>query len=143
MTLKPMRTPGPVEMMDRVGALPAAAHLIARLGDRPGIYLVGGAVRDLLLEREPLDLDIVVEGDAIQLARELGGEIRAYGRFGTGTVRWQGYTYDLATARREVYAAARRAARRRARGHRGGSVAGATSPSTRWPSRSPDAPPGP
>jgi tRNA nucleotidyltransferase (CCA-adding enzyme) len=98
-----MRTPGPVEMMDRIAALPAAAHLIARLRDRTGVYLVGGAVRDLLRECEPLDLDIVVEGDAIQLARELGGEIRAYGRFATGTVRWQGYTYDLATARREVY----------------------------------------
>jgi tRNA nucleotidyltransferase (CCA-adding enzyme) len=99
-----MRTPGPVEMMDRIGALPAAAPLIARLGGRPGVYLVGGAVRDLLLGRLPLDLDIVVEGDAIQLARELDGEIRTHGRFGTGSVRWQGRTYDLATARSERYA---------------------------------------
>jgi tRNA nucleotidyltransferase (CCA-adding enzyme) len=99
-----MRTPGPLEMMDRIGALPGAAPLIARLGERTGVYLVGGAVRDLLLERAPLDLDVVIEGDAIQLARELGGEIRAHGRFGTCTVRLQGRTYDFATARRERYA---------------------------------------
>ena len=31
------------------------------------LYLVGGAVRDLLLERPSLDLDLVVEGDALAL----------------------------------------------------------------------------
>ncbi|MBQ7450047.1 CCA tRNA nucleotidyltransferase [bacterium] len=33
-----------------------------------GIYLVGGMVRDILLEKEPVDIDIAVIGDAIQLA---------------------------------------------------------------------------
>ncbi|KPJ51836.1 MAG: hypothetical protein AMJ37_04015, partial [Dehalococcoidia bacterium DG_18] len=35
------------------------------------LYLVGGAVRDLLLGRPNLDFDLVVEGDAIALARRL------------------------------------------------------------------------
>ena len=99
-----MAPPTPDQLIARIGALPAAAPLLARLGERPGIYLVGGAVRDLLRDHPPLDLDIVVEGDALALARDLGGEIRAHDRFGTSTVRLDGRSYDLATARRERYA---------------------------------------
>ena len=49
---------------------------------RQAVYIVGGFVRDLLLDRPSLDLDIVVEGDAVQLARALrqaeeGAENRA------------------------------------------------------------------
>lgn len=54
------------------------------------IYIVGGFVRDLLLDRPGLDFDIVVEGDAIALARFLvkkfGGTLKAHGRF--GTAKW-------------------------------------------------------
>jgi tRNA nucleotidyltransferase (CCA-adding enzyme) len=54
------------------------------------IYFVGGLVRDLLLGIPNMDLDIVVEGDAIALARALvrgfGGRMRAHGRF--GTAKW-------------------------------------------------------
>ncbi|HUM70408.1 MAG TPA: CBS domain-containing protein, partial [Chloroflexota bacterium] len=62
------------------------------------LYFVGGIVRDLLLGQSPTDLDMVVEGDAIRLARQLqqtiGGEIHAHGRFGTAkwildTAVWQ------------------------------------------------------
>lgn len=53
------------------------------------LYLVGGCVRDLLLGRRNLDLDFVVEGDAIALARRIaavyGGEVSAYPPFGTAT----------------------------------------------------------
>jgi tRNA nucleotidyltransferase (CCA-adding enzyme) len=35
------------------------------------LYIVGGFVRDLLLEKPSLDFDLVVEGDAILLARSL------------------------------------------------------------------------
>ena len=54
------------------------------------VYIVGGFVRDLLLDRPSLDFDIVVEGDAIALARALekrfGGRILAHSRF--GTAKW-------------------------------------------------------
>jgi len=54
------------------------------------IYAVGGFVRDLLLGIPNLDLDLVVEGDAIRLARELarrkGGRVRGHERF--GTAKW-------------------------------------------------------
>jgi tRNA nucleotidyltransferase (CCA-adding enzyme) len=53
-------------------------------------YIVGGFVRDLLLERPSLDFDIVVEGDAISLARGLarqyGGQMVSHARF--GTAKW-------------------------------------------------------
>jgi len=53
-------------------------------------YIVGGVVRDLLLERPSLDFDIVVEGDAIALGRALtqrfGGRIVSHSRF--GTAKW-------------------------------------------------------
>jgi tRNA nucleotidyltransferase (CCA-adding enzyme) len=54
------------------------------------VYIVGGFVRDLLLERPSLDFDIVVEGDAITLAQTLaahhGGRVTSHGRF--GTAKW-------------------------------------------------------
>jgi len=85
-------------------ALPAARPLLARLNDPPSVYLVGGAVRDLLLGGAPFDLDLAVEGDAAALAASLGGEVTVHDRFGTSTVRLDGFAYDIARARRESYA---------------------------------------
>jgi tRNA nucleotidyltransferase (CCA-adding enzyme) len=57
-------------------------------GDVP--YFVGGLVRDLLLGQPVVDLDMVVEGDAIALAQrladEMGGRVRTHRRF--GTAKW-------------------------------------------------------
>lgn len=54
------------------------------------LYVVGGFVRDLLLDRPSLDFDLVVEGDAItlahSLARRYGGRITSHARF--GTAKW-------------------------------------------------------
>ncbi len=75
------------------------------------LYLVGGAVRDLLLERPNLDFDLVVEGDALLLARKLtrvegmGGESeKVHRRFGTAKFRRGSLSIDLVTARSETYA---------------------------------------
>jgi tRNA nucleotidyltransferase (CCA-adding enzyme) len=73
----------------------------------PPAYLVGGAVRDLLRGAPHVDLDVVVEGDALAVARalaeRLGGEVVEHDRFGTATIRAPELTVDLATARRETY----------------------------------------
>jgi tRNA nucleotidyltransferase (CCA-adding enzyme) len=55
---------------------------------KAAFYIVGGFVRDLILERPSQDFDLVVEGDAIALARQLqerfGGRLTTHTRFGTG-----------------------------------------------------------
>ncbi|MFH1847677.1 MAG: hypothetical protein ABH825_00480 [Candidatus Omnitrophota bacterium] len=71
------------------------------------IFLVGGAVRDLIMGSKNLDLDILVEGDAIafgeHLAKETGCGIVSHKRFGTCTIDMSG-KIDLASARKETYA---------------------------------------
>lgn len=72
------------------------------------IYLVGGVVRDLLLGKPNLDLDLVVEGDAIELARQLAdtkqAKITTHPRFNTAKLKWDKWSVDLTTARSETYA---------------------------------------
>ncbi len=67
------------------------------------VYLVGGAVRDLLLGRGRADIDVVVEGDAAALAARLGVEPVAHERFGTAKVSLDGHELDIASARSETY----------------------------------------
>lgn len=87
----------------RLRALPAGAALLGALDGEPGVHLVGGAVRDLLLGRDPRELDVVVEGDAVALARRLDPAAVVHDRFGTATAVLAGHAVDLATARRERY----------------------------------------
>ena len=72
------------------------------------LYLVGGVVRDLLLGQANLDLDLVVEGDAINLTQQLAqlkqGKITTHPRFGTAKLQWGKWSVDFATARSETYA---------------------------------------
>lgn len=70
---------------------------------RAPVYLVGGAVRDLLLGRPRADVDLVVEGDAAALAASLGGAEKEHERFGTVKVEIEGHEVDIASARTESY----------------------------------------
>ena len=71
------------------------------------LYLVGGVVRDLLLGRTNVDLDLVVEGDAISLAQRLAtitqAKVTFHLRFQTAKIKWDSWSVDLATARSETY----------------------------------------
>jgi tRNA nucleotidyltransferase (CCA-adding enzyme) len=67
------------------------------------VYLVGGAVRDLLLGRGRGDVDLVVVGDAAELAAALGVEVVEHERFATAKVRLDGHEVDVASARAESY----------------------------------------
>jgi len=101
---------GIFDMLVRVGELSEAR--------KQRICLVGGAVRDLLMGRTNLDFDLVVEGDALELAGDLGklvkvsdivdkevqGRVTLHRRFGTAKFRWDDLTIDLAMARSETYA---------------------------------------
>ena len=90
---------GLVDFMRRAGEVAASQG--------QSLYLVGGVVRDLLLERTNLDLDLLVEGDAIHLAQQLleitRGNMIAHPRFHTAKLRWDNWSIDLATARSETY----------------------------------------
>ncbi len=88
-----------VEFMQQAG-------LIAS-GQGESLYLVGGVVRDLLLKRANLDLDLVVRGNAIELAQKLAGitgaKLTIHPRFRTATLVWDKWKVDLATCRSEHY----------------------------------------
>ena len=73
-----------------------------------GVYLVGGTVRDILLGEPNFDVDVAVEGDAIELARSLAdaldGRVRAHRKFGTAVVLYRDdERVDVVTARTEFY----------------------------------------
>jgi len=83
---------------------------IGETGDRTGrpVFVVGGFVRDLLIRRSNLDVDVVVEGDGIVFAHAFAevrdGKVKQHKRFGTAVVRLpDGFKVDVATARMEVY----------------------------------------
>jgi tRNA nucleotidyltransferase (CCA-adding enzyme) len=87
-----------------------ALAALSRAADarRLTLYLVGGSVRDLLLDRPTLDIDITLEGDAPALARRVAGRLKGvrcvtHAAFGTATLRADGYAIDLATTRSETY----------------------------------------
>ena len=102
MTRKP---PGalPADVARRV----ASARRLAR-AEKVSLYLVGGAVRDVLLRRPVVDVDLVLEAaaDAFarRLARTLGAELALHRRFGTAVITLpDGKHLDIATARAEEY----------------------------------------
>lgn len=88
------------------------------VGGGERVYLVGGVVRDLILGQlnldhsavkfsTSLDLDLVVEGNAIALGRRIARiknwGLRTHPRFGTAKLYQENFSLDLVTARSEVY----------------------------------------
>jgi tRNA nucleotidyltransferase (CCA-adding enzyme) len=94
----------PQGALDALRADPCGALLLAVFTADEPVWLVGGAVRDLLLERPPRELDLVVEGDLDEAATRLGGATTAHDRFGTARVQRDGCRFDLVRARAESYA---------------------------------------
>ena len=97
---------GTLELPD---SLAPVLNAVAAVSDPyEGVYLVGGSVRDILLDEPNFDVDIVVEGDAIGLANhladELNGRVRAHRTFGTAVVLYgDEERVDVVTARSESY----------------------------------------
>ena len=72
------------------------------------VFVVGGFVRDLLLRKKNLDLDIVVDGDGITFAEEFARyrqcRVRSHSKFGTAVIIFpDGFKVDIASARLEYY----------------------------------------
>jgi tRNA nucleotidyltransferase (CCA-adding enzyme) len=72
------------------------------------VYLVGGIVRDILLAYPNFDLDLVIEGDAMELAQQIAeisqAKLVTHPRFGTAKLNYGNFSIDMATARGETYA---------------------------------------
>lgn len=67
------------------------------------LYYVGGVVRDELLGKTSLDVDIVYEGNAIEKCSQFGEVIRTNPDFGTVRVTINGNEIDFASTRTEYY----------------------------------------
>ena len=96
------------EKLDERRDLQGVFEAIQLVGEHyDGVYLVGGAVRDLLLGEPSFDVDVAVEGDGIafgeSLAAALGGRVVPHSKFGTAIVLHGGARVDVATARTEFY----------------------------------------
>jgi tRNA nucleotidyltransferase (CCA-adding enzyme) len=92
----------PAQLPERVEALPGITAL-QEIAERVPAYLVGGAVRDLLLGLEGPDLDVAIEGDPAVLADLPGFELEREGLFLTGRLHTDDVRIDLARARGETY----------------------------------------
>ena len=72
-------------------------------------FLVGGTVRDLLLEREVSDIDIIVESDPSKLLNKFEPQYQldviSNSQFNTCKIKFLNQIVDLAMARKEVYPA--------------------------------------
>jgi tRNA nucleotidyltransferase (CCA-adding enzyme) len=96
-----------VDLLELMARAPGAPAVLEALGAEPGVHVVGGAVRDALRGTVPRELDLVVEDDAVPVARRaaerLGGAVTVHDRFGTAIVRSPTATFDVVTARTERY----------------------------------------
>ena len=107
------RLPAPNVLMQRAElAMGVASSHVRELGRRAqrrgeGAWLVGGGVRDLLLDQPIQDVDLCFDGDVLawapELVRELGGELLQHAAFRTATWTVDGLHLDLISTRSERY----------------------------------------
>jgi tRNA nucleotidyltransferase (CCA-adding enzyme) len=116
--MEEMRRDGEV-VLERMRELPGGRELLDLAAAREDVELVGGAVRDLLLDRTPRELDVVVGKDAPSFASDLAVRLRIpaeedpegrfgiirHERFGTALVWWDRGRIDIACRRAESYSA--------------------------------------
>ena len=95
----------PERLRPFVESHPLLARLAGRSTPERPIYLAGGAVRDAMTGSELFDIDLVVGHDAAGLGLELAHDALIHERFGTAELETGGHRVDIATARREAYAA--------------------------------------
>ena len=84
---------------------------ISETADELGVecYVVGGYVRDIFLERPSTDIDVVVVGKGIEMARAFskklgkGAHLSVFANFGTAQVKYKGNEIEFVGARRESY----------------------------------------
>ena len=86
-------------------------HKISETADELGMecYIVGGYVRDIFLQRPSTDIDVVVVGKGIEMARAFskklgkGAHLAVYANFGTAQVKYHDQEIEFVGARKESY----------------------------------------
>ena len=84
-------------------------HIISDIAAARGVraYVIGGYVRDCFLGRPSKDIDIVVEGSGIDLAREVADAVHSrlsvFRNFGTAMLKYKGVEVEFVGARKESY----------------------------------------
>ncbi len=106
-------------VIERLRELPGGLELLELAESRADVELIGGAVRDLLVNAAgtPRELDVVVRNDSVGLAGALAAALsrsdgsgpdvptpHVHDRFGTATVEWPEGRVDIAERRSERYA---------------------------------------
>lgn len=84
--------------------------VVAQVAHEKGLpcFVIGGFVRDLLLERPSKDIDFVVVGDALELAKAAADKLRVkkvslFKNFGTAHFRYKDLDVEFVGARKESY----------------------------------------
>ena len=71
------------------------------------VYLVGGFVRDLILNRKNKDIDVMVVGNGIDFAKliskKLNKKLQIFKNFGTAMLKTENYDIEFVGARKESY----------------------------------------
>ncbi len=100
-----MQIATPDQLLARARAEPAIAWVIdAAAQIWAEVYLVGGTIRDLILGRRFIDVDLAIDGETLALAASIGSpQPLSESRFSTLRVSRDGVRYDLARTRREHY----------------------------------------
>lgn len=80
---------------------------LAKAMDYP-LYIVGGWVRDQILERPSKDMDFLVIGDGLEFAERLGIElgnvkVHLFKTYGTASIKYGEYDLEFVGARKESY----------------------------------------
>ena len=86
-------------------------QLISETADELGLecYVVGGYVRDIFLERPSTDIDVVVVGKGIEMAKAFskslgkGAHLSVFANYGTAQVKYKGHEIEFVGARKESY----------------------------------------
>ncbi|HLP11418.1 MAG TPA: HD domain-containing protein [Flavobacteriales bacterium] len=89
--------------------VPAILSTISKVADENGIpiYLVGGYVRDIILDRPNKDIDFVVLGSGIAFAEKLAQALNTHAsyfkNFGTAQIKFDDLELEFVGARKESY----------------------------------------
>ena len=98
-----------LDFKDHIRTHPVLSKIAEVANGHGETYVIGGYVRDLILERSSKDIDIVVVGSGIGLAEKVksvlgdGASLAVYKKFGTAAISYEAFEIEFVGARKESY----------------------------------------